>query len=75
MGGCEVTLEYELQGERELRDDAFSFGGLELTRQIVRRFCDLPEVRPLLPQAGALTREQAEMDTQMVNQLGEGLLE
>ena len=36
------------QRVRELRDTAFSFGGLELTRQIVRRFCDLPEVRPLL---------------------------
>ena len=36
------------QRVRELRNTAFSFGGLELTRQIVRRFCDLPEVRPLL---------------------------
>ena len=36
------------QRVRELRDTAFSFGKLELTREIVRRFVDMPEVRPLL---------------------------
>ncbi|KAL3920303.1 MAG: hypothetical protein SGPRY_005301 [Prymnesium sp.] len=32
------------QQVRELRDTAFSFGELDLARQIVRRFCDMPEV-------------------------------
>lgn len=36
------------QQVRELRDTAFSFGELDLARQIVRRFCDMPEVRQLL---------------------------
>lgn len=36
------------QRVRTLRDTAFSFGGLELTRQVLRRFCDMPEVRQLL---------------------------
>eukprot|EP00966_Prymnesium_polylepis_P159513 3686474-Prymnesium_polylepis.1 len=36
------------QRVRELRDTAFSFGKLDLTREVVRRFVDMPEVRPLL---------------------------
>ena len=41
----------------ELRDVAFSFGGLELTRKIVARFMVMPEVRPLLP--GHLQKRRA----------------
>ena len=36
------------QRVRQLRNVAFSFGGLGLTREVVQRFCDMPEVRPLL---------------------------
>ena len=36
---------------RELRDEAFSYGGLSLTREVMRRFVESPEVRPLLPDA------------------------
>lgn len=35
------------QRVRELRDTAFSFGGLQLTRQILQRFFEMPEVRQL----------------------------
>ena len=33
---------------RELRNAAFSFGGLEVTRAVVQKFVDSKEVRPLL---------------------------
>ena len=36
------------QRVRTLRDTAFSFDGLELTREVLRRFCNMPEVRQLL---------------------------
>ena len=49
------------QRVRELRATAFSFGGLELTRQIVQRFCDSPEVRPLLT-AKVLERRRDAVD-------------
>ena len=49
---------------RELSDAAFSFGGLELTRQVVRRFCSLPEVRPLLtPEVLERQRDVADGET------------
>lgn len=37
------------QRVRELRSEAFSYGGLSLSREVVRQFLDSPEVRPLLP--------------------------
>ena len=49
------------QRVRELRDTAFSFGNLELTREVVRRFIYMPEVRPLLT-VEVLERRRDEFD-------------
>lgn len=49
------------QRVRQLRDTAFSFGGLPLTREIVQRFCDMPEVRPML-QEHVLERRRNAVD-------------
>ena len=35
---------------REIRDVVFNTGGLVLTRRVVGKFMELPEVRPLLPE-------------------------
>ena len=37
------------QRVRDLRSEAFSYGGLSLTREVLRRFVESPEVRALLP--------------------------
>ena len=47
------------QRVRELRAATFSFGGLELTREIVRRFVDSPEVKPLLTEMVLQRRRDA----------------
>lgn len=38
------------QRVRELRDVAFSFGGLSLSRRVIARFLGMPEVKLLLPE-------------------------
>lgn len=47
------------QRVRELRDTTFSFGGLHLTRRILQRFVDSPEVRPLLNEDVLQKRQDA----------------
>lgn len=47
------------QRVRELRDCCFSMGGLSLTRRILERFLNTPEVRLLLPEAVRKQREEA----------------
>ena len=36
---------------RELRNEAFNYGNISLTREVLRRFVESPEVRQLLPEA------------------------
>ncbi|KAL3916857.1 MAG: hypothetical protein SGPRY_006643, partial [Prymnesium sp.] len=47
------------QRVHELRDCCFSMGGLSLTRRILERFLNTPEVRLLLPEAVRKQREEA----------------
>lgn len=44
---------------RELRDCCFSLGGLSLTRRVLERFLNMPEVRMLLPEAVSQARQEA----------------
>ena len=54
------------QRVRDLRDEAFSYGGFELTRQILARFVEMPAVREALPDE--LKRRQADAKGQAVRQ-------
>lgn len=44
---------------RELRNCCFSLGGLSLTRRVLERFINMPEVRMLLPDAVNQARQEA----------------
>ena len=43
----------------QLRAELFNFGGLELTRSILTRYLELPEVALLLPEHARQSRKEA----------------
>ena len=44
---------------QQLRSELFTFGGLELTRQVLNSFYNLPEVKLLLPEKVKQARKEA----------------
>jgi hypothetical protein len=56
------------QRVRQLRQEAFSYGNASLTREVLRRFIESPEVQPLLP-AEVQTRQKASNDAEAKEEL------
>ena len=65
MDAASITKQSNLakQRVRELRDVAFSFGDLSLTKEIVERFLNVPEVRVLLSKESSGRKERVDAET------------